>query len=1378
MSRVPQQLLRLTLSLALGLAVAGAGFASPWGAPPRPGGAVKATVAAKLSNTTIGKRVPVMVELAEPPAAVDWAAALADKSVPKAKALANARAAAKAKIALLAPRQRRLSATLAAAPFHAHELFRLQRVMNAVAVVVEPSKLDRIRALPGVKRVRVISPEYPVNATSVPFIGAPQLWANTLGLPEDITGTGIRIGIIDTGVDYLHPMFGGSGQLSAYQAEQTATSKFTTKGSFPTAKVAGGFDFVGDDYDGTNSPMPDPNPMDCLAHGSHVAGTAAGLGVNADGTPFTGPYGPSTPFSSLRIGPGVAPGALLYAIRIFGCGGFTNVTAQGIEFAADPNGDGDFSDHLDVINMSLGSPFGGLSDTSAQAADAAALIGIVVVSAQGNNGDTFFIGGSPGSAERGIAAAASVDAGVKAAVVKVNAPASIAGNYAAQPAAFGGSTPPPSGQTGNVVEVQSATGTPEQGCDPNYTNAAAIQGNIALIKRGTCKFQAKVTNAQAAGAIGAIVFNNVPGDPSLINMGPDGVSPPVTIPSVFIDTADGTLLASTSGVNATLDVVSAADTLASFSSRGPRGGGSFPIGLKPDVAAPGLNIPSTQSGVVCTSPSQGCITPDPTGFIAGGQVLVLSGTSMATPHTAGTMALLRQLHPDWSVEELKALLMNGAVHDVTVGVNTRGLSPDLPYGLGRIGAGRIDVPSSAQNSVTAFNDDDPGTVTVGFDSPVVSSVDRIKKLRVVNHGSQAATFDLAVDDRTAAPGVSFSLVDPSQASLSVPADSAVQVAVQMQADATKMDHTADPTVAATQIDPVFGLGPLPRQVLTEAGSYLTFGQGGSTKLRVPLYSAPVAASAMAGAFPISTDTTGAGTTAIQLSGIGVCTGTLDSGQCNGNFPLSEASLVTPFELQAVHALDPTIPSFANIQYAGVAYDQADDLVLFGISTWGPRSSLSDVSFSVYIDTQNNGTFDKVLFSSDPGTIAADFGGSGANAQDVFLTAFLDVPSGNIFGPETFVNLLPANVIDTRVFGNNVVLLAASPKDLGFKGTAFHWRVETCPGFQPLCVQVGGPDFFYDRANGPFTWDFAAQGLDFGGTFLAFDLDGTSLPAKFNIGNFINNGSLGALLLHTHNTGGTQAQVLPLQNSRFADVSVAASVSPATVPAAKINTPVTLTLQAANAGPNRARQVVVFDALPSGLTYVSDDGGGAYDPSLGLWTVGQLGAGASATLHITAAVTGTGEIVDTAQIASSKPLDPNPENDSAQVTLNAPRLADLAVTASASAGSVAVGTGVTFTVKLDNNGANAGGDPSYNPRVHVILGGAKYDAAHISVSQGSFDPTSGIWQLGSVGSGVTETLQFRVVPLHAGSVGIHANAIASTPDPNVINNRAAVTVSVH
>jgi uncharacterized repeat protein (TIGR01451 family) len=1348
MPRGPQQLLRLTCFFALGLAIAATGFASQWGPPHRAeAGLAEGTVTA--AGTA---RVPVMVELADPPAVVDWAAALAEKPLGQSEAMAHAsaRSASQAKIARLTQLHDQLSAAMAAAPINAQELFRLTRVMNAVAVMVEPGKMDMIRALPGVKRVRVITPEFPVTITSVPFIGAPQVWAGQ-GLPAGATGAGMKIGVIDTGLDYQHPDFGGSGALVDYKANDRVTIH---PGLFPTLKVPGGIDFVGDAYDGTNTPKPDPNPMDCFGHGTHVAGIAAGQGVKADGTAYTGPYGPPpiTPYSTLRIGPGVAPQALLYPIRVFGCMGFTTLTTKGIEWAVDPDGDGDFEDHLDVINMSLGSPFGSLADTSAQAADFAALAGVIVASAQGNNADTYFISGSPGVAERGLAVAASVDAGVPFLAVRVNTPASIAGSYPSLKDAFG--APAPNNLTGNVVQVASATGTPKRGCDPKFTNAAAVSGNIALIQRGTCNFQVKAANAQANGAIGVIVYNNIPGDPSLTSMGPDSTQPPITIPSVFVSTKTGTLMAGASGVNATIAPTGAAfiglpDSLAGFSSRGPLGGGSFPTLLRPDIAAPGLNIPSAQSGITCTSASQGCITPNPTGFLPGGQVLTISGTSMATPHIAGTMAVLKQLHPDWSVEELKALAMNGAVHDITTDGNGKGTR----YGLGRVGAGRVDVLNSAKNTVTAFNDDDPGTVTLSFDSPVISSVDRIKQLRVVNHGSQTATFNLGFDNVTTAPGVAFSLVNGSQSTLSVPADSATTVAVQMKADASKMDHSSDPTVLPAQ-------NGLPRQTLTEAGSYLTFSQGGSTKLRVPLYSAVVPASAMAGTAPIPLGSGGTGSGAIQLTGIGVCSAPVAAGQCNGNFPVTEASLVTPFELQAVHPLDPTIPSFANIQYVGVAYDARDKIVLFGISAWGPWSSQNDVAFNIYIDSQNSGKFDKILFDSDLGMVNSQLLGNGGNPDDAPVSFYLDVKSQKLFG-EFPVNLLDASQLQTRAFTNNVMIIAASVADLGITGP-FRYRVEACPGFLPLCSFTN--NFRYDGVDGPFTFDINHPGLDFGGNFLAFDLNGDSLPFNYNIGNFINNGSLGGLLLHTHNTGGTQAQALPLKGARWADVSVATAVSPAVVPP-KTNAKVTLTIQVANAGPSKARQVRVFDFLPGNLAYVSDDGHGAYDPNLGIWTVGQLAAGASATLHITAVVVDGGEIVNTAQIASSRPLDPNPENDISTVVINAPRLADLGVTASAKS---AAGGGVTFTVKLTNFGP----DPSYNPRVHVLLGGAKYDPAHISKTQGDFNTTSGIWQLGSVGDGATETLTFTVFP--HGGVGITAIASSSTPDPNNLNNKASAS----
>jgi subtilisin family serine protease len=160
----------------------------------------------------------VLVELADPPAAVVWAAALADRGVSRQQAKQNAVAAAHSQMARLAAAQESLAGRLAGAPFHGHEIYRIRRALNAIALFVDADRLAELRRLPGVKAVHILVPEVPLNATSVPFIKAPQLWANTLGLPANITGAGVTIGIIDTGIDYQHPMLGGSGLLADYQA--------------------------------------------------------------------------------------------------------------------------------------------------------------------------------------------------------------------------------------------------------------------------------------------------------------------------------------------------------------------------------------------------------------------------------------------------------------------------------------------------------------------------------------------------------------------------------------------------------------------------------------------------------------------------------------------------------------------------------------------------------------------------------------------------------------------------------------------------------------------------------------------------------------------------------------------------------------------------------------------------------------------------------------------------------------------------------------------------------------------------------------------------------------------------------------------------------
>ncbi len=174
------------------------------------------------------------------------------------------------------------------------------------------------------------------------------------------------------------------------------------------------------------SRKPDPDPTDCNGHGTPVAGTAAGFGVNSDGTTYTGTYGSSTQFDSLRIGPGVAPKATLYALKVFGCDGSTDVTDLALEWAVDPNGDGDFSDHLDVVNMSLGSDYGSAYDSTAIASDNAAAAGVIVVASAGNSGDTYYISGSPGISARTINVASSVDSTSIYDGFRVNSPAAIA----------------------------------------------------------------------------------------------------------------------------------------------------------------------------------------------------------------------------------------------------------------------------------------------------------------------------------------------------------------------------------------------------------------------------------------------------------------------------------------------------------------------------------------------------------------------------------------------------------------------------------------------------------------------------------------------------------------------------------------------------------------------------------------------------------------------------------------------------------------------------------------------------------------------------------------------------------------------------------------
>ncbi len=721
----------------------------------------------------------IVIELADAPATQAFVAAQAHSTAPQAIA------AAQRQIARIDRAQQALLAPLAQA--NAKVIYRIQRVYNGIAVIVDAGKLAEIARMPGVKALHPLITKHLDNSSSVPLIGAPQLW-DSAGL--NVSGTNIKIGIIDTGIDYIHTDFGGTGLKVDYNRNDTTA--ITETGLFPTLKVVGGYDFVGDDYNAnataSSIPQPDPDPMDCNDHGTHVAGTTAGFGVNADGSTYSGTYGPGTLFNTLRIGPGVAPSAKLYALRIFGCDGSSDVVDQAIDWAVDPNKDGNFSDHLDVINMSLGSDFGGTGDSTSIASENAVQAGVIVVASAGNAGDTNYISGSPGSADSVISVASSVDARTTLDAIKVNAPPAIAGNqkasfsvaydWANEPNVTGDVTYPPTQRSG------CAAFTP--------ANSALIAGMIVILDWTDDGCGGSVTrtgNVQAAGGIGVIIVDN--SDNFDLAITGSSVIPSVSMPKAIGDllkanlvglnvTFDGTLVNSQ-----TLDSLAAIDTLSSFSSRGPRRGGV----LKPDISAPGQTIFSAASG---------------TG--TAGQTL--SGTSMAAPHVTGSMALLRELHPTWTVAQLKALAMN------TANKNLR--SADDPnaqiYGPARVGAGRINLPNAGAQSVIAFNKASPNLVSVSFGTLEVTGTTTLSRLvTVLNKGTGSATFNLSYTPITTIPGVSYS-VTPAQVTLA--AGTSTDVNVALTADATKMKHTHDPTVSVSQVLDS-------RHWISDASGYLT-----------------------------------------------------------------------------------------------------------------------------------------------------------------------------------------------------------------------------------------------------------------------------------------------------------------------------------------------------------------------------------------------------------------------------------------------------------------------------------------------------------------------------------------------------------------------------
>jgi subtilisin family serine protease len=1031
-----------------------------WSLPPRPNSADDTFAVQRSALTARGYlvhsdgRVPVMIELFDPPAAVVWAQTLAAPvHALELGARAAAVAAARTQLARIEQAQQDVVQALAD-QVGAALLYRVQRVYNGVAVEVDAGQVEALRALPGVKDVHPLRPKRLANSTSVPFIGAPQVWDST-GL--NVTGTGIRIGLIDSGIDYLHKDFGGSG---VYPASATYTDPNWPK----SAKVVGGTDLCGDAYDSDSStaskrkPQPDPDPMDCMGHGTHVAGTVGGYGVTIDGNTYPGPYGPETPFSALAIGPGLAPGAQLYAVRVFGCSGSTGLVTKGLDWALDPNQDGNIADHLDVVNLSLGSDFGAADDPEAVAANNAALAGMSVVVAAGNGGDNYFIVGTPSTGDRVISVAAVGDPGAVTYTLRVTSPSDISGDYVAVPAAFGPVLPGQS-LSGDLVYT-----VPADACAA-LSNGDEIKGKIAFTDRGTCNFTVKVKNAQDVGAAAVVVANNKDGD-TLVTM--SGSDPTITIPSGFISQKNGDTIRAelpSPGVAVVLLKLSLQDILASFSSRGPRLGD---FALKPEISAPGLSIVSAAAGTG-------------TGGAIG------DGTSMATPHVTGVIALLKQLHPAWTVEQLKAVVMNTAARPLYLNAN---LTPPL-VGPGRTGAGRVDAAAAAATPASAYAADGSGLVSLRFGVvEVPGAAARSALVKVSNDSDSAITYALGYESAVHVPGVSFAF--PGGASVTVPELGSATFETQLVADAAPMKHTHDPGDAETS-------SGIARYLMSEEAGFVTLTPATGQALRVPLYAVPRPNSVMAAGGPGLEMTAAQGVVTLPLVGQGINTGS--------SYATDVVSLVSAFELQ-----EDDEPKFSgSVAFVGVTSDYqaqvakgkgiADTTIYFGIAVSSTWSSPKDQPLTVSIDTTGSGNYNFALTNSDPG-------------GDTWVAKLCPTGSGSCHSLP--LNGVAANVRDTVVFGTDVVVLPVSAAALGLGdgSSRFRYRVvSSVHSFDPAqpALWFGGEGYLGTAAEQP----------------LFNDLPGQTIVVLYDRALYASDKALGVLLLHHHNAVGARVQVVAL-----------------------------------------------------------------------------------------------------------------------------------------------------------------------------------------------------------------------------------------------------------
>ncbi|WP_257477600.1 S8 family serine peptidase [Acidipropionibacterium jensenii] len=846
-----------------------------------------------------------------------------------------------------------------------HIVSQMQSAYNGIHLTIKKKNVDELAALPNVTAVHVLTPKKlndtsstPSNTVSVPYLGVPQVWQNT-----GYTGKGIKVAILDTGIDYTHADFGGSGKASDFTtAREHSTQTPNPKWFGPSApRVKGGTDLVGDAYDASSTnpaaltPAPDSNPIDCGGHGSHVAGTAVGSGVTAAGKTYTGPYNSATAQKSFTVGPGVAPQADIYSVKVFGCTGSTDVITDAIDWSV--------AHHMNVINMSLGGDYGTPDDPDSVAASNAVASGVVVVAASGNAGPNPYLSGSPANGH-GVLSVGAVDAikGFPAATLKAGSASVKAINLNGAPL-LSGSHP--------VVALADDPATPDEdeslGCSPQaYTKAFTAAGirvgadgtptgasPVALVRRGTCYLVSKAINAQKAGAGAAVLIYSTDDYPpylGAITSDPDNSDSPytVTIPYLGVRASDGAGLVAAAGRTATM---TAADPMANpsytkyadFSSAGPASGSSS---LAPNVSAPGVSIASAGMGT-------------------GTGSAIMSGTSMATPHVAGVAALTVQAHRDWTASQIASAI--GSTAD-----------PDKVGDYQPVaGGGLVDAAQAVSTSTFAIGDryrDSAGPVSTaslsfGFQESSKAFTGR-RTITLVNKGRLPVTYTLS---NQASSGSRPATLTFSSRRVVVRPHSSATVAVLLTAPASKVGASLSDT------DP-YGFREISGNVVARAT--------GST-LRVPYLLVPRAQAnltATSSSFvemrsnaPVTSLT--ASRTVAKVANPGKGSGRIPSASTvtltnrGGALP-ADASVFSwgLYDGRRDSSLNGATSGGYDLRAAGVQSlrGDGDQLLVFAVNNYDRFSNPASNEYDVEVDTNGDGKADYLVAAADYGLVTTGY----------------------------------------------------------------------------------------------------------------------------------------------------------------------------------------------------------------------------------------------------------------------------------------------------------------------------------------------------------------------------------------------------------------------